>query len=118
MVTIRGAGSVRISATQAANGNYRSASTSAVLTVDKAAQEITFSLPASKVFKSNGLITLKGTDSAKLPITYTSSDNNVLSISGNTATMKALGKVKITASQSGNGNYKEASSVVRTINLK
>jgi hypothetical protein len=117
-VTIRGTGSASITATQAASGNYGGATRTVVLTVSKAVQKITFSLPASVVFKSNGLIRLRGTDSAKLPITYTSSDNSILSISGSTATMIARGRVTITASQSGNSNYREAPSVVRTITLK
>jgi len=117
-VAIHAAGYATITATQQPSGVYAGTSIEAGLLVNKATQKITFSLPASQVFKMNRLIQLKGANSAKLPITYTSSDNSVLSISGTTATMNARGKVTITASQSGNGNYREAPSVVRTITIK
>jgi hypothetical protein len=91
---------------------------SRVIAVTKGSHVITFTLPATNTFTSNGLIPMYGVDSVNLPITYTSGNNSILTISGKNAVMKAKGTTTVTASQSGNGNYKPATSVVRTIILK
>ena len=88
------------------------------LVVSKGSQTITFTLPSTNTFIVNGLIPLKGTNSANLPITYTSGNSNTLLISGSNAVMKGRGTNTITASQPGNSNYNAATSVVRTIVIK
>jgi hypothetical protein len=117
-VTIAGAGTAMITATQAESANYTGKSTMGKLVVSKGSQIITFLIPATNTFTSNGLIPLTGTDSANLPITYTSGNNNILSISGPNAVMKAKGTTTVKASQPGNSNYNAAISVVRTIVIK
>ena len=117
-VTIRGVGTAVITATQAASGNFTVASATGNLVVSKGSQTITFTLPSTNTFIVNGLIPLKGTNSANLPITYTSGNSNTLLISGSNAVMKGRGTNTITASQPGNSNYNAATSVVRTIVIK
>jgi formylglycine-generating enzyme required for sulfatase activity len=117
-VTIKGAGTAVITATQVATPNYLGSSTNANLVVTKASQTITFTLPATNTFTSNGLIPLAGKASSGLGITYTSAKTNILTISGTNAVIKGRGTNMVTASQSGNGNYNAATNVVRTIVIK
>jgi hypothetical protein len=116
-VTIRGAGTALLTATQAASRNYDSANTTAHLVVLKAPQTITFTLSATNIFTKGGLIPLNASSSSGLPITYTSGNTNILTISGNNAVMRSNGTNTITASQLGNSNYNAASNAVRTITL-
>jgi len=117
-VTIRGAGTAVITATQAASGNYSTKSVSATLTVAKASQTITFMLPATNNFILNGLIPLNGFSTSNLPITYTSRNGKILTISRSNAVMKSKGTTTITASQAGNANYKAAAPVASSITLQ
>jgi hypothetical protein len=116
---IQAVGSSTITASQGGDGIWAPAlPVSRVIAVTKGSHVITFTLPATNTFTSNGLIPMYGVDSVNLPITYTSGNNSILTISGTNAVMKAKGTTTVTASQSGNGNYKPATSVVRTIILK
>lgn len=53
----------------------------------------------------DGAFLLNATVSSGLPIIYTSSNINIISITGNLASIVGLGTVTITASVSGNGTY-------------
>ena len=61
---------------------------------------------------------LNGISSSGLPLTYTSSDTSVATISGITVTIVGVGTTIITASQSGNYNYSEAPNVEQTLTVK
>jgi len=104
-VTIIGAGSATITATQAGDANYFAASdVSQDLVVAKANQTITFNtLPAKN--DVDGSFTLGATASSGLTVSYSSSNTNVVSIIGNTATIVGAGTATITASQGGDNNY-------------
>jgi hypothetical protein len=110
-VTIVGAGSTTITASQAGDDNYFSAtSVNQELVVNKANQTITFgALPAKN--DVDGSFTLAATASSGLPVSYSSSNTGVVNISGSTATIGAPGTTIITASQAGNDNYNPATSV-------
>jgi Flp pilus assembly secretin CpaC len=86
--------------------------------VSKGNQQITFLKPADRTFVKNAKFVLAATVNSGLPVTFASSNPNILSISGNTATVLAKGKVTITASQKGNGKYNQAASIVREIIFK
>lgn len=58
---------------------------------------------------------LTAISSAGLPVSYTSSDPSIASVSGSTVTIHKAGTVSITASQSGNENYLAASSVEQSL---
>lgn len=117
-VTIVGAGSTVITATQAASGNYSTNSTRAMLNVAKADQIITFVSQETNTFSLNGLIPLSGSITSPLSITYTSGNAKILTISRTNAVMKRRGTTTITASQAGNANYKAATPVTKTITLQ
>lgn len=106
-VTIVGAGIASITASQAGNSNYNAGETSRQLTVNKALQTVTFTALANKTF-GDAPFTLSGTSSVGLPLTYSSSNTGVATVSGNTVTIVGAGIATITAMQVGNTNYNPA----------
>jgi ELWxxDGT repeat protein len=102
------AGSVTITATQAGNDNYYSATATQTLTINRAAQTISFEPPSYKTF-GDPAFQLSASSSTGLPITFASSDPAVVSVEGNSASIVKAGTVTITASQAGTDNYNTAS---------
>ena len=114
-VTIVGAGSTTITAAQAATADYTSGSISLTLTVDKAAQTISFAALANKTY-GDADFSLSATGGASgNVVTYTSSNPLVATIVGNTVTIVGAGSTTITASQLGNANYNAAGNVQQTL---
>ncbi|MBI1767754.1 MAG: lamin tail domain-containing protein [Bacteroidetes bacterium] len=74
---------------------------------NKADQAITFNTLASKTF-GDVAITLEGTSSSGLTVTYSSSDPSVATVDGNSLTIVGAGPVTITASQAGNSDFNAA----------
>ncbi|MEI8272655.1 MAG: immunoglobulin domain-containing protein, partial [Paludibacter sp.] len=96
-VTIVGAGTTDLVGTQAGDTYYYAApSATQTLTVNKAAQTITFGAFAAKTF-GDAAITLPASTDKGLTISYSSSDATVASISGNTLTINKAGIATITA---------------------
>ncbi|TRX57640.1 T9SS type A sorting domain-containing protein [Fulvivirga sp. M361] len=80
----------------------------------KTAQQITFdALPAKEVGDTDFMLT--GSASSGLDVSYTSSNLNVATISGNMVSIIADGSTDITASQAGNTEFSPAADVVRTL---
>ncbi|RPE08928.1 hypothetical protein EGT74_18085 [Chitinophaga lutea] len=108
IIHITGAGTATITATQGGNGNYNSAAATAVLTVGKAAQTVTFQPLPVKTF-GDADFPSQAQSSAGLPLTFSSSDANVATISPNGIIhITGAGTATITATQGGNGNYNSA----------
>lgn len=65
-------------------------------------------------------VTLTGTASSGLGVTYVSSDPSVATVSGSTLTILSAGTATITASQAGDANYNAAADVTKalTVNAK
>jgi Secretion system C-terminal sorting domain len=114
-ITIVGAGTADIVASQVGNNIY-SAATPVVrtLTVTKAPQTITFNPLGTIKYEGNKLI-LNATSSTNLPIVYLISNPNIATVSGNELTMLSAGSVNITASQPGNNNYFEAANIMQNL---
>lgn len=112
VVTIVGVGSTTITASQAGNSNYNTATAAQVLVVNKATQTITFNALPNKV-PTDVPFALFATASSGLVVSYTSSDPTVATISGNTVTIVGVGTTTITASQVGNTNYNPATDVAQ-----
>jgi len=110
-VTIVGAGTVTITASQVGNDTV-SAATAVTqdLVINKADQTITFDALAEKN-ESDPDFDLTATASSGLTVSYSSSDETVAQISGTTVTIIGVGTATITASQAGNDNYNAATSV-------
>ena len=91
-------------------------STAANLTVNRLGQTITFGvLPAKQT--SDVAFTLEAESSSGLPVSYTSSNPGVATVSGNTVTIVAAGTSTITASQMGDATYSAATPVSQTLTV-
>ncbi|WMN12979.1 FG-GAP-like repeat-containing protein [Marivirga salinae] len=116
-VTIIGAGTATITATQAGNQNYEQATAvEQILTVNKAAQSITFESLEAKTY-GDANFDLTATASSGLELTYSSSDETVATIDGNTVSIVGGGTASITANQSGNSNYEAASATEQILTV-
>lgn len=105
IVTVLGAGSTTITASQIGNTNWLPAlSVTQPLIVKKVPQTITFTAIGSKTF-SNAPFTISATSTSKLAVTnFMSSTPSVATISGNMVTINGAGSSTITAVQIGNEN--------------
>ncbi|MDP5097403.1 MAG: Ig domain-containing protein, partial [Flavobacterium sp.] len=113
VVSIVGVGIATITASQSGDDYYNAADPVVQeLIVAKADQVISFE-PLVEKLDSDADFQLNATSSSGLAITYTSSDNTVVSILGNIASIEGPGIVQITASQEGNENYNAALAVIQ-----
>ncbi|MEQ8808768.1 MAG: T9SS type A sorting domain-containing protein, partial [Imperialibacter sp.] len=113
-VTILGAGTVTLKASQAGNDSYSSAaSVEHVLTINKAAQTITFDVPDGA--SDAGSIELVAQASSGLAVTFVSSNPDIAKVTGTTLEVLAAGEVEITAKQAGNANYLAAEDISHTL---
>jgi hypothetical protein len=116
MVTITGAGTVIIEASQAGNTNYNAATpVQQSLTINNAAQTITFGPLATKSY-GDAPFTVSATASSGLPVSFRIVSGPA-TISGNTVTLTGTGTVVIEASQIGNTNYAAATPVTQSFNV-
>ena len=114
-VTIVGAGTTNITASQAGNDDYAAASDVVQnLVVNKANQSITFDALPTKTI-GDAAFNLTATASSGLAVSYSSSDANVATIAGSTVTIVGAGTTTITASQAGNANYNPAPDVTQSL---
>jgi len=109
---------VTIVASQAGNSNYAAApDVSHDFMAVKHSQKITFIQPSTRMYSPGGTFGL-AVASQGGSVILTSSDTNVITVSGNTATIHGVGTSKITANQSGNGIYAAAPPVTCTVTVK
>jgi len=114
-VTITGAGSCTITASQPGDTNYTAAATvPQSFSIAKAGQTITFNPLADKTI-GDPPFTVSATASSGLPVGFSATGS--CTISGNTVTITTTGTCTITASQGGNSNFNPASDVPRTFNI-
>jgi hypothetical protein len=86
------------------------------LVVNRLAQTITFgSLPAKQT--SDAPFALTATASSGQPVSYTSSDTAVATVSGTIVTIVGAGTTTLTASQPGNAAYLAATSVAQALTV-
>ncbi|EEF61551.1 NF038122 family metalloprotease [Pedosphaera parvula] len=115
-VTITGAGSVTVRATQAGNANYNGApNVDQTFTVAKANQTITFAALGNKIY-GDASFTVGATASSGLSVAF-SIFSGPATISGNTITITGAGAVTVRASQAGNTNYNGAPNVDQTFTV-
>jgi cyclophilin family peptidyl-prolyl cis-trans isomerase len=109
IVTLTGIGTTTITVTQAAAGNYGTTYITKILTVAGEKPKFgTFSIP-SQTYGSATLTLNAPASTSSGAFTYTSSDTNVASVSGNTVTIAGKGTAIITATQAAAGRYASAS---------
>lgn len=108
LLTITGAGSVVITASQGGSDNLdRAPDVSQTVIVHRGGQTVSFPSLARKVLGDPPFL-LKATASSGLPVSYQSSDRGVVEITGSMVTIVGAGTAVITALQPGNGNYNPA----------
>jgi hypothetical protein len=108
-VTIIGAGTALITASQSGNNIFAPAIDAVqTLTVNKANQVITFNSLSSKTFGDADFV-MEASVNTGLPISYTSSNTAVATLLGNTIQIVGAGSTTITVSQEGDSNYNPAS---------
>ena len=109
-VTITGAGTVVVRASQAGNANYGPApNVNQSFTIGMAAQTITFGALTNKTY-GDAPFTVSATASSGLPVSF-SIVSGPATIAGNTVTIIGVGTVVVRASQAGNANYNAATAV-------
>lgn len=125
-VTIVGAGTSTITASQAASGNYSSGSIRAVLNVSQAtnpippapitqtpAQLTGLQLSAtSGVYGATAPIITPPTSASNAAISYSSSNTSVATITGSTISIVGVGTATITASQAATVNYSSSTTSI------
>jgi hypothetical protein len=117
VVTIVGAGSTTITASQPGNSSYNAAtSVSQALTVSKASQTISFTTLPAKTY-GDSAFALTASSTSGLSVSYSSSNPSVATVAGSTVTIVAAGTATITATQAGNSNYNPASSVFQNLSV-
>jgi hypothetical protein len=111
-LTLTGAGSVVVEATQAGDSDFKAATpVKQTIAVAKEAQTITFPAISDQTFPASP-IALGATASSGLAVTYTVS--GPARLSGSTLTLTGAGNVVVHASQAGNANFAEAPVVTQT----
>ncbi|NBO46960.1 MAG: hypothetical protein EBU85_08160, partial [Actinobacteria bacterium] len=109
-VTLTGVGTVVLAANQSGNANYTAASeVTTSFSVAQGNQAINFGALTNRTF-GNAPFALNATASSGLPVSYSSASGNI-SLSSNMVTILGAGTATITASQSGNSNWSEATPV-------
>lgn len=101
--------------TLSAGSNYLITFLGADFTISKADQQITWNQNLVSDCGSSASIVLTATSNSGLPISYTSSDSNVATVSNGVLNFVNYGSAIITASQSGNVNYNAATVVAMSI---
>jgi hypothetical protein len=118
VATFTGVGSTTITANQNGNASYYTATpVSQTLTINQGIQTITFN-PLASATLGDPSFNLNATASSGLPISYTSSNTAVATVSGNSVTIVGAGTANITASQAGNSNWTLATSVIQPLVVK
>lgn len=111
MVTITGAGSCTVTASQGGDANYFAApNAQQTVTIDKATQTIVFSPVTSKVYAPGGpsFGVNAVADSGLVPVTFSAEPRDVCTISGSTVIITGTGTCRVLAAQAGDANYERA----------
>jgi uncharacterized delta-60 repeat protein len=109
-------GIVTIKAIQDGGQNFEPAQEERTITITKADQSIAFTLAATYGLGSEE-ISLRGTATSGLEVTFESSDPELVSVVGNKGFLHKLGAVTITARQSGDENFNASADVAQNIEI-
>src|SRR5215831_15103473 len=115
-VSITGAGTVTVRASQAGDGNYNAATNvDQSFTVAKASQTITFNALGSKTY-GDAPFSVSGSASSGLAVSF-SIVSGPATISGSTVSITAIGTITVRASQAGDGNYNAATNIDQSFSV-
>ncbi|GHM99170.1 hypothetical protein WSM22_06600 [Cytophagales bacterium WSM2-2] len=107
---------IRVRETQG-NADYLTYDNTFDFNVAKGDQTITFGSLASKTF-GDAAFNVSASSSVSLPVSFSSSNTSVATVSGNLVTIVGAGTTTITASQAGNSNYNAAANVQQTLTVQ
>jgi uncharacterized repeat protein (TIGR03803 family) len=114
VATILKSGSVLITAMQQGDGMYEPAPrVSRILTIKKS-QSISFDAIAEKIFGA-AAFSVTATATSNLPVSFSSSNTSVATVSGNTITIIGAGTTNITANQIGDVEFDAAPGVPKSL---
>lgn len=106
----KSAGTANITATQAGNEQWEAVTDTKEITVTTLeVQTITWEQNLLLLKLGDAPLALNAMASSGLAVTYSSSDDNVVRVSGNMLTIVGAGTATVTATQAGNGTYAPAS---------
>jgi hypothetical protein len=97
------------------DANYTGSATG-ILIIAKAIQFITFAALPEKIY-GDAPFPLTATASSGLPVSYSSDNHGVASVSGNLATIVGVGIAEIIAAQDGDSNYLAAVTVPQSLTV-
>jgi hypothetical protein len=106
-VTLTGAGTVTLQASQAASADYLAGTQQATFSVAQKAQSLSFAAPATPINYGAASIMLTATATSGLAVTFKVVSGSAV-LSGSTLTIKGAGTVVVAADQAGNANYRPA----------
>ncbi|MEQ9424889.1 MAG: LamG-like jellyroll fold domain-containing protein [Cyclobacteriaceae bacterium] len=113
-VTIVGAGTTTITASQDGNDNYNTAAQiNQELVVEKVGQVIVFETLSPKTYGDQPFDLVLTGGASNNVVSFTSSDESIASIADGQVTILGAGAVEITATQPGNANYNDALAVTQ-----
>jgi alpha-tubulin suppressor-like RCC1 family protein/uncharacterized protein YjdB len=112
---ISGAGRSTITVAQAATDDYVAATDSFVVTVRKGAPTLTAPADVSKAFLDADFDLPRPTSDSRGAFTYSSSDANVISVSGTRAAIRSAGTATITVSQATTTDWLAASTSFKVV---
>ena len=116
-----GTGTAAIVASQSGDSNYLAAlPVTNPVVITKASNVITFFQVPNRVYNTNGLSNTYGLHayaSSGLPVTFTTTNRGLISISGTNVTLLGVGSGSIVASQTGNGTYAAATPVTNPFTI-
>ncbi|BDV44551.1 fibronectin type III [Geotalea uraniireducens] len=116
LLTITGAGSIVVTATQAGNATYSAApAVQRTIVVGKAGQTISFGTAPSVVVNGSG--TVSATATSGLAVAFTSTTPAVCTVSGTTVSGLTAGTCTVAANQPGSVNYNPALQVTQSITV-
>ena len=113
-LTITGAGTIKVEATQAGNDTYEAATpVNQDVLVAKASQAITFAAISDKTY-GDSPFELTALASSGLPVTFKVVNGYASILDANVLSIDGIGSVTVQAIQEGNENYLEANSIEQT----
>jgi type II secretory pathway pseudopilin PulG len=120
-VTMLTAGTCTITPTAPAGGNYAvTTGTASNITINGAAQTITWTAPGAQTWVAGGAGTFSlgaASDSGGTTVTFASSTTNVCTVSGTTVTMLTAGTCTITPTATAGGNYAATTGTASNITI-
>jgi streptogramin lyase len=120
-ITLLGVGTATIVASQSGDSNYLAAlPLTNPIVINKQSNVITFFPLSNLVYNTNGLSNTYGLHayaSSGLPVSFSTTNANLISISGTNVTLLGVGSGSIVASQTGNGAYAAATPVTNPFTI-